>query len=96
MSRKKYTEDYKIAAVKLYQEGKQTAAEIAKDLGIAESLLYAWIKKYGTKDSKSNPFQEENKRLKAELAEVRKKLALAEEHREILKKAAAYFAVQTL
>jgi len=98
MSRKKHAEEFKISAVKMYEKGEQTAPEIARNLGIAVSLLYKWIKMYGSVDSKvkNQELAAENKRLRSEIGELKKELAITREHREILKKAAAYFAVQTL
>ena len=98
-TRKSHPEEFKLAAVKLVQEGKQTVPQAAKDLGIAKSMLYKWVAQYGETDSinnKNNKLLEENKRLRHELGELKKKLAVTEEHREILKKAMAYFAAQTL
>ncbi|NOT86335.1 MAG: transposase [Methylococcaceae bacterium] len=97
--RKIYTEEFKAASVKLIIEGKQSAPEAAKSLGIGKSTLYKWMEQLNLgddKDSKNIKLNDELKRLHSEVVELKKKLALAEEHREILKKAAAYFAAQTL
>ena len=97
MSRNKHTEEFKISAVKLYEKKEQTAPEIARDLGIAVSLLYKWIKIYGSVDSKGKMQESADKikLLQAENNALKKELAITREHREILKKAAAYFAAQT-
>jgi transposase-like protein len=98
-TRKTYTEEFKAAAVNLVVEGKQSAPEASRSLGIGESTLYKWIdqlKPSDEKDSKSIKVNDELKQLRSEIIELKKKLALTEEHREILKKAAAYFAAQTL
>jgi transposase len=97
--RKIYSQEFKAAAVKLVLEGEQSVPEVAKNLGIGESSLYKWVEQAKPdieKDSKNIKLLDENKRLRTELTELKKKLALTEEHREILKKAAAYFAAQTL
>jgi transposase-like protein len=62
------------------------------------SLLYKWIRKHKGVDlkGKTGDLQEENKRLKTEIQELKKQLSTSEMYREILKKAAAYFAAQTL
>ena len=94
-----YNQEFKASAVKLVLEGKQTVPEAAKSLGIGESTLYKWVEQAKPDDEKDNrniKLLDENKRLRTELTEVKKKLALTEEHREILKKAAGYFAAQTL
>jgi transposase len=90
-TRKTYTEEFKSAAVKLVTEGKQSAPDASKSLSIGESTLYKWIdqlKPSDQKDSKSIKSNDELKRLRSQVIELKKKLALAEAHREILKKAA--------
>jgi transposase len=85
--------------VNLVVEGKQSAPEASRSLGIGESTLHKWIgqlKPSDEKDSKSIKVNDGLKQLRSEIIELKKKLALTEEHREILKKAAAYFAAQTL
>ena len=79
------------------EEGK-TPVEVAQNLGKPVGLLYKWIRQYKGIDSKgkTNDLQNENKRLKQEIQELKKQLTTSEQYREILKKAAAYFAVQTL
>jgi transposase len=96
--RKKYSEEYKTSAIKMVLEKGKTPTEVAQNLGIPVGLLYKWIRKHKGIDSKgkTNDFQEENKRLKDENQELKKKLATSEMYREILKKAAAYFAAETL
>jgi len=96
--RKKYTEEYKTSAVKMVVEEGKTPVEVAENLGMPVGLLYKWIRKSKGVSSKgkTNDFQEEIKRLKQENQELKKQLATSETYREILKKAAAYFAAQTL
>ena len=67
-------------------------------LGVPVSVLYKWIRKYKGIDSneKTDRSQDEIKRLKEENQDLKKQLATSEMYREILKKAAAYFAAETL
>jgi transposase-like protein len=60
--------------------------------------LHKWIRKHKNLDSKGklSNSEEEIQRLKNEIQELKKQLATSEQYREILKKAAAYFAAQTL
>lgn len=91
MSGKRYSEEFKIEAVKQITEGGYAVADVAKRLGTTSHSLYAWLKKYGPgndETNKSHQQQEEIKRLKAELKRVT-------EERDILKKAAAYFAKES-
>lgn len=96
--RNKYTEEYKTSAVKMVLEEGKAAPEVAHNLGIAVSVLYKWIRKYKGIDAKGKKedFQEKIKRLENENQDLKKRLETSEMYREILKKAAAYFAAQTL
>jgi transposase len=88
MSGKRYTEEFKVAAVRQVIDRGHPAAEVAERLGVSIHSIYAWIKRYGVPDAerKANDAQaEEMRRLKAELKRVT-------EERDILRKAAAYFA----
>jgi len=91
MSSQKYPEEFKIEAVKQVTERGHRVAEVAARLDVSQHSLYAWIKRYNltsqerqTQDSQ----QDELRRLRAELKRVT-------EERDILKKAAAYFAKQS-
>ncbi len=85
--RKKYDEDFKKNAVKLSYASPKPVKEIAEDLGIHENLLYNWRRKYTAEGDKTKyaTLEEENRDLKRQLAEVKME-------RDMLKKAAAYFA----
>ncbi len=94
-TRKTYTPEFKLAAVKMITEQKLAVAEVARRLGISQSLLHLW-KKAVTKDGSDafpgsghlTPVEDELRRLRAEV-----KRLTAE--RDILKKATAFFATQT-
>ena len=85
--RKKYDEDFKKNAVKLSYASPKTVKELSEDLGIHENLLYNWRRKYTSDGDKTKyaTLEEENRALRRELAETRLE-------RDMLKKAAAYFA----
>ena len=85
--RKKYDEDFKKNAVKLPYASPKTVKEIADDLGVHENLLYNWRRKYTVDGDKTRftTLEEENRDLRRQLAEARME-------RDMLKKAAAYFA----
>jgi len=90
MSGKRFTEEFKKGAVKQVTERGYSVAEVAERLGTTTHSLYAWLQKYkepGPRESAKADMQTENARLKAELRRVT-------EERDILKKAAAYFAKQ--
>jgi transposase len=88
MSNKRYPEEFKIEAVKQVTERGHSAPDVAKRLGVSQPTLYEWMKKYALPPEERRPQacqQEELRRLKAELKRVT-------EERDILKKAAAFFA----
>ena len=85
--RNQYDEEFKKNAVKLSYASPKTVRAIAEDLGIAEGILYSWRKKYTAKGDKTPiaTMEEELKLLRLENAELKME-------RDMLKKAAAYFA----
>ena len=92
--RARYTLEYKQEAVRLVEGGWAIGA-VARDLGIADQTVHNWMKAQAAGrlgEASAKPFnaeQVEIARLKAELARVKME-------RDILKKAAAYFAKESL
>lgn len=86
---KTYTEEFKRSSAKLVVTSEQSLSKTAQELGISTSTLHAWVQKYHPKEitpqRTESSLEEENKRLRKENARLR-------QEREILKKAAAYFA----
>ena len=91
MSGKRYPEEFKIEAVKQVVDRGYSVADVARRLDVTTHSLYAWIKKYGP-DSKGHDAQTE---AEAEIRRLKKELNRVTEERDILKKAAAYFAKQS-
>jgi len=88
MSNRKYTKQFKLDAVQLAISSEQSTATIARDLGIHPNSLYAWINQYRSELLGSGlEFSPEQ-----ELKQLRKEVAELRQEKEILKKAAAYFA----
>ena len=85
--RKRYDEEFKKNAVKLSYASVKTIREIASDLGVGEAVLYRWRQKYSPDGNKTRyaTLEEENRALQLENAELKME-------RDMLKKAAAYFA----
>ena len=91
MSNKRYSEEFKKAAVRQVVGNGYSVAEVSLRLGVTTHSLYAWKKRYGPNAKQylaEMTEQSENKRLKQELKRVT-------DERDILKKAAAYFASHT-
>ena len=92
-----YPLEFKISSAQLAVDSEQPIAQTARDLGVNHNTLHNWIAKYSDSDqinqknmSNSNKAVcfEENKRLK-------KELAIVKQERDLLKKAAAYFAKES-
>ena len=88
MNSKRYTEEFRIEAVKQVTEQGHRIADVAARLGVTTHSMYAWVKRYGVPEHERLTSQDQTheiRRLKSELKRVT-------EERDILKKAAAYFA----
>src|SRR5262245_16185449 len=92
MARKTYTREFKLQAVRLMVEQGLSVSEVARQLGVGENCLRVW--RAAAKDRGGDAFagpgnlsaeQQELCRLRAEVARLRAE-------RDLLKKAAAYFA----
>lgn len=89
--RKKHSEEFKREAVRLMEtRGERTIVDVAESLGVAENLLHAWKRKYGSsaeqqrRERGGETPEEETKRLRRENAQLR-------QERELLKKSIAFF-----
>lgn len=91
---KNYDLDFKQSSAKLAIESNQPIAETARSLGINENTLYGWIKKHGNSPEKAVGASEIEK-LQQELVQLKKENSRLKQERDILKKAAAYFANET-
>ena len=102
MRNSKYTKEFRDSTIQLVMNSDKSAYQIAQDLDVNDKTLYSWIRAYKKannihtddrratqKTSSKETLEEENKRL-------RKELAVVKQEREILKKATAYFAKETL
>lgn len=90
----KYSKEFKLEAVRLLREGEKTAAEIARELGVKRTFLYRWqaqLEEKGSKAFKNGPGRP-RKEDESEISRLRRELEEVKEERDILKKAAAYFA----
>jgi transposase len=93
-TRRKFTAEYKAEAVELVITSGRPIAEIARDLGINEGTLGNWVnmaKKRG--EFKEKPLDIDER---AELKELREENRRLRMEREILKKAAAWFAKESM
>jgi transposase len=88
MSGKRYSEEFKIEAVRQVTDRGHKVSEVASRLGITAKSLYDWIKRYGDEQAQHTQISEQQR----EIRRLKRELKRAEEERDILKKAAKYFA----
>jgi transposase len=86
-----YTAEFRESAVKLATESDKPVAQTARDLGINENTLHTWIGKY-TRPLETDKSVRTDDHLYEELKRLKKENARLMEERDLLKKAAAYFA----
>ena len=89
--RRKYDREFKVEAVKLVTEGGRAVAEVARNLGIHENLLYKWREKYTEDIAHAFPGKGRLKPAEEELRRMKRELANVTQERDILKKALAIF-----
>ena len=93
-TRRRYTEELKREAVRLVRESAHPVAQVARDLGISDNVLYRWTAQHrqvaaqGTTRAAQRAEAEELTRVKRELARVT-------QERDFLKRAAAFFAKES-
>lgn len=95
MSNNSYSKEFKIQAVELVEQGQKSVRQVAKELGIAENNLYNWRKQVKQKQEKAFPNESQYDEKELELRRLKSRVAELEEEREILKKAAAFFAKES-
>jgi len=93
----RYTKEFREEAVKLVTEGGLSVPETARRLSLPKSTLENWIRiskagELGEIGKGRRPLSD----IERELLEVKRELALTKMERDILKKAAAYFAKESL
>jgi transposase len=100
-----YTDEFRAEAVALYRRTDRSVAKVADDLGVNHHTLRYWLKLDAMKQKKRAPrpttppanetAEQKVARLERELEKLKRENARLQEDREILKKAAAFFAKES-
>jgi transposase len=93
----RYSKEFRSEAVKMVVEGGASAYEVSRQLSLPKSTLENWVRahkggKLGDIGGQQRPLTE----VEQELDRVKRELAQVKQERDILKKAAAYFAKESL
>ena len=91
--RRKFTDEFKDVAVKLVTDQGYKLSEAARNLGIHETQLRRWVK---SKSPDATPATPSMAQLQAELKQLKRENDRLRMEREILKKAAAFFAKESV
>ena len=97
---KKYSKEFKDSTVQLIINNNESVVKVAKDLDINPTTLYSWVTSYKKKHNlPTRNINLKNTQLESESEELKRlryELKITKQERDILKKATAYFAKETL
>ena len=88
---KKYTDEFRRDAVRMATTSGLTRPQLSSDLGVGVSTLNKWVQQHQHDDLMSGPHEDVEK----ENTRLCKEVRLLREEREVLKKAAIFFAGQS-
>jgi transposase len=95
-ARRRYSREFKIEAVKLVLERRVAMAQAARDLEVHVNVLRSWIRAHRADPVHAFPGVGQQTPEAAELTQLRREVARLKMERDILKKAAAYFAKESM
>jgi len=90
--RRAFTREFKLEAVRLIRDRGVTAAQASRDLGVHENVLRKWVRDFEADPKEAFPGQGQMKPEQLEIERLRREVTKLKAERDILKKAAAYFA----
>ena len=92
VTRRKFSREFKFEAVKLVKDRGVSVAQAARDLDVHENVLRKWVKEFAADPGQAFPGNGQMKPEQLEIERLRREVAKLKAERDILKKAAAYFA----
>ncbi len=94
--RRRFSREFKVEAVRLVLERGVSAAQAARDLGIHINVLRTWVREQRGDPTHAFPGNGQQKPEDAEITQLKREVARLKMERDILKKAAAYFAKESM
>jgi transposase len=92
--RRAFTKEFKAETVRLIRESGKSIAVVARELGLTESAVRAWVRQAGI-DAGHGPAGALTTEEREELGRLRRELRTVRMERDILKKATAFFAKES-
>ena len=92
MVRQKFSREFKLEAVRLVTERGVSVPQACRDLDLVESVLRRWMKELSDAPSSAFPGNGQQRAELAEIAALKKEVAKLKAERDILQRAAAFFA----
>ena len=96
MERRKFTREFKVEAVTLVRERGVAVKQAARDLNVHENVLRKWVKDFAADPHQAFPGHGQMKPEQLEIERLRREVQKLKAERDILKKAAAYFAKESI
>lgn len=96
MQRRKFSREFKLEAVRLVKDRGVAVAQAARDLDVHENVLGRWVRELSGDPQHAFPGHGQMKPEQQEIDRLRKEVAKLRAERDILKKAAAYFAREAI
>ena len=96
MQRRKFSREFKIEAVRLVRERGVSVAQAGRDLDVHENVLRKWVKEINSDPEQAFPGHGKLKPEQLEIDRLRREVTKLKAERDILKKAAAYFARESI
>jgi len=96
MERRQYTREFKLEAVRLIKERGVSYAQASADLGVHPTQLRDWVKKLADDPQQAFRGHGQMKPEQQKIARLKREVAKLKAERDILKKAAAYFAKESM
>lgn len=92
MQRRRFSREFKLEAVRLVKDRGVAVAQAARDLDVHENVLRKWVREAKADPQRAFPGQGQVKPEQLEIDRLRREVAKLKAERDILKKAAAFFA----
>jgi transposase len=92
MGRRVFSREFKLEAVRLVRQRGVSVAQASRDLGVHENVIRKWVKQLEDDPLQAFPGQGRMKPEQAEIERLKREVQKLKAERDILKKAAAYFA----